>query len=91
MVFPDDPPGGSSGSATLQFLWSFLPGAFPVEDAVSLHRLGGVPVLQGLGAACPESPSIGRGLGQCKPWSLLLFIQCQSLSSPWGLMGPGNH
>ena len=37
--------------------------------------------------ACPESPSFGRELGQCRPWALLLFIQCQPLSSPWGLRG----
>lgn len=29
----------------------------------------------------------GRSWDWCEPWALLLFIKCQHLSSPWGLMG----
>lgn len=83
MILLADP----QGSATLQFLWSFLPGAFPMEDAVSLHRLGGVPALQGLGQPAQSHPALAGGWDSVSP-GLCCFSSSASLcrlpGGSWG-------
>lgn len=102
MMFPGSLAQIVKGQPHLDICGPFSLSSSPWKFFVLSHRVGGTTLIAEGREQVNSLPRVtqhyggGRGLAgrswdRCEPWALLLFIKCQHLSSPWGLMEPGNH